>query len=289
VAPKLEWLEAFAEFGEDLNFTHAARRLHLSQPALHAQIRKLSEALGVTLYERRGRRLVLTEAGIEVLRFSRQMHERSRVFVESVGGRRSTRPVVLAAGEGAFLYLLGPAIRRFVRHGPVPLRLLTRAAEPAVEAVVRGDAHLAVAVLSEVPEGLEGSLIADVRHVAVVPRKHPLSRRRRIPLAALSGERLVVPPPGSRLRQSLAAFFASAGHDLKVAVEASGWEPMLHFAGLGVGVAVVNGCCRIPGGLVAVPIEDLPRVRYYLLHAPASLEDERVAALRETVLHSTAS
>jgi DNA-binding transcriptional LysR family regulator len=50
-----EWLTSFIAFAEELNFTRAAARLHISQPAFHVQIRKLAEALGVTLYERAGR------------------------------------------------------------------------------------------------------------------------------------------------------------------------------------------------------------------------------------------
>ena len=283
MVPKFEWLEAFAEFGQDLNFTHAATRLHLSQPALHAQIRKLAEVLDVTLYERRGRRLALTDAGVQALRFAREMRERSKTFVEAVHGHRPTSPVALAAGEGAFLYLLGPAVREFVRRGPVPLRLLTRAGPAAIEAVLRGDAHVAVAVATEVPDGLEGAVLADVRHMAVVPKSHPLAGRSRISVQALAGEALVVPPPGSRLRETLASALASAGHQLEVAVEASGWEPILHFVGLGLGPAVVNGCCRIPRGLVGVPISDLPRVRYQLMTAVGGREDSRVETLRETV------
>ena len=48
----VEWLDAFVTFAEHLNFTRAARARHLSQPARHAQVRKLSEALGATLYRR---------------------------------------------------------------------------------------------------------------------------------------------------------------------------------------------------------------------------------------------
>lgn len=283
MVPKLEWLEAFAEFGEDLNFTHAATRLHLSQPALHAQIRKLAETLEVTLYERRGRRLVLTQAGVQALRFAREMQERSKTFVETVRGHRPSTPLVLAAGEGAFLYLLGPAIRAFALKGPVPLRLLTRAAGPAMEAVLRGDAHVAVAVATEVPDGLKGSVIADMRHMAVVPKSHPLAGRSRISVQALAGESLVVPPPGSRLRETLASSLASQGHQLRVSVEASGWESILHFVGLGLGPAVVNGCCRVPRGLVGVPITDLPRLRYQLLTAVGGGDDLRVEALRDMV------
>ena len=52
---------------------------------------------------------------------------------------------------------------------------------------------------------------------------------------------------------------------LPVALEADGWELMMHFVQLGLGATVVNGCCRIPRGCVGVPFVDLAPSRYYLL------------------------
>lgn len=73
----------------------------------------------------------------------------------STSGRSSAmRPAVLAAGEGAFLYLLGPAIREYRRRGTAPLRLLTRDGPAAVEAVRTGEAHLGVAVAAAASDGV---------------------------------------------------------------------------------------------------------------------------------------
>src|SRR5688572_29951840 len=100
-----EWLHSFVVFAETLNFTHAARRLHISQPALHVQVRKLCEELGVQLYARNGRVLTLTGAGHRVLAFARDQRERTERLVEEVSGIARPQAVVLAAGEGSFLYL----------------------------------------------------------------------------------------------------------------------------------------------------------------------------------------
>mgnify|MGYP001582300038 FL=1 len=118
-------LRSFTIFADRLNFTRAAEELHISQPALHVKIRKFGEGLHVPLYRRLGRRLELTEPGKLVAAFGREMLDRSEAFLRQLtAGGRDDR-VVLAAGEGAFLYLLGPALRHFSRHDPAPLRLLT--------------------------------------------------------------------------------------------------------------------------------------------------------------------
>jgi DNA-binding transcriptional LysR family regulator len=138
-------------FAEHANFTRAAKVLHLSQPALHVQVAKLSEAVGVPLYVLRGRHLELTREGTRLLAFAREMGERSREFVEDLHGRGRREPVVLCAGEGAYLYLLGDALRAYSRSGSVPLRLLTRERTGTIDAVQCGDAQLGVAAVDDVP------------------------------------------------------------------------------------------------------------------------------------------
>ncbi|MCX4243304.1 LysR family transcriptional regulator [Paraliomyxa miuraensis] len=280
---KLEWLEAFAVFGEHLNFTHAAKALHLSQPALHAQIRRLSETLGVPLYGREGRRLRLTAEGEEVLRFARQTRERSAAFVERLRTGHSRQPLVLAAGEGALLYLLGDAVRAFTARGPAPLRLLTRDLEGTLASLRRGEAHVGVAVIDPVPDDLRGTLLAEIPQALVLPRQHPLARRRTIPVSALSELPLVLPPEGRPQREALARALAREGGRLRPAVEATGWELAIHFVGLGLGFAVVNGCCRLPPGLVGRVVPGLPRVRYQVLHRADAEGHVGLAALLGTL------
>ncbi|MEM9455730.1 MAG: LysR family transcriptional regulator [Myxococcota bacterium] len=280
---KLEWLEGFAVFAEHLNFTHAARVLHISQPALHAQIRKLSEVLGVTLYGREGRRLRLTTEGEEVLRFARQTRERSEAFVERLRTGHSRQPLVLAAGEGALLYLLGDAIKAFAARGPAPLRLLTRDRDGTVQALRRGEAHMGVAVLDPVPDDLKGRVLAEIPQALVMPRTHPLARRRTISVAALADLPLVLPPQGRPQREVLARAVAAEGGRLRPSVEATGWELAIHFVTLGLGLAVVNGCCRLPRGLVGRVVPGLPRVRYQVLHRPDAEGHAGLGALRQAL------
>lgn len=105
------WLASFLVFAEEVHFTRAAARLHISQPALHVQIAKLTEVVGARLYVRTGRSLELTRAGKELRAFARDLNERSDAFLTGLGAA-VVRSIVLAAGEGTLLYRLGPIIRR---------------------------------------------------------------------------------------------------------------------------------------------------------------------------------
>lgn len=280
---KSEWLDGFVVFAEHLNFTHAAKALHLSQPALHAQIRRLSEELGVSLYGREGRRLRLTAEGEEVLRFARQSRERTAAFVERLRTGHSQRPVVLAAGEGALLYLLGDAIKGLRGKEAAPLRVLTADGPGVLRALHRGEAHVGVAVIDDVPDELESRVLAEIPQALVMPRAHPLARRRTVPVAALADLPLVLPPRGRPQREMLARVVQGEGGRLRPAVEATGWELAIHFVSLGLGLAVVNGCCRIPAGLVGRVVPGLPSVRYRALVRRDAPAHEGRAALMDAL------
>ena len=162
---KLEWLRSFAAFAESLNFTHAAEALHVSQPALHVQIQKLAEALGVPLYRKVGRELVLTVEGEKLAAFALEIEERSAEFIDELATGSSRRRVVLCAGEGAFLYLLGPTIRSFTKKEPTALELMTVDAAGTLDAVRSGKAHIGVLSLERALPDLTTELMMEVPHM----------------------------------------------------------------------------------------------------------------------------
>ncbi len=280
-----DWLSAFAVFASRLNFTHAARELHLSQPALHVQIGRLSESLGAPLYARRGRRLELTAAGTRLLAFAREGEERERSFIASLEGRGSPGPVALCAGEGAYLHLLGQAIKAFARRRPeVALQLLVRDAAGTVEAVRSGEVHVGIAAFGGTPKGLCAEPICEVGQVVVLPASHPLARKRSLGIKDLGGLPLVVPPEGRPHRIALERALHEAGGALQVAAEANGWQLMVHFVGLGLGLSVVNGFCQVPRSLVRRPLRGMPSVPYAMLTRQDARHGEDVALLRRLVL-----
>lgn len=278
-----EQLRTFAVFAEELSFTRAAGRLHLSQPAVHAQVQKLAAALEVTLYQRQGRRLLLTAQGVECLSFAREQAARLAALRARLTGEADEQPVVLAAGEGAYLYLLGDAIAAFLRPGSRRLRLLTRDRAGTLGALTRGEAQLGVTSLAAVPPELEGRAIAQVPQVVALPRGHALARKRRLRPADLAGEALVLPPPGRPHREAVAGVLAAADVESGPIVEADGWPLMLHFVRLGLGVAVVNGCCRAPAGVLLRPLAGMAPLRYQLLRRRGAARSTAQEALWQLI------
>jgi LysR family transcriptional regulator, low CO2-responsive transcriptional regulator len=285
---RAEWLEAFIAFAEELSFTRAAARLHISQPAFHVQIRRLGEAVGATLYERRGRNLVLAPHGRELLAFARETRDRTEAFLAHLGSAPERSPVVLAAGEGTLLYILAPALGQAVAEGKLRLRVLTRDREGTFAAVATGEAQLGVAATEVVPDRLRATRVHRARMVLIVPRTHRLARQRRIQLKDLEGERLIVPPAASPHRQMLARALGAAGVSWEIAVEAGGWPLMLAYARAGVGLAVVNDICPPPRGTVARPIVELPSIDYNLVQRPGAALSGDAEMLRTLIVSAFA-
>lgn len=283
----LDAVQAFAVFAESLNFSAAAQVLHISQPALHTKIRKLGEQLNTPLYLRHGRTLSLTGQGEAVARLGRELAARTRLFCETMQGQ-AHQPVVLAAGEGAYMYLLGGGIRSFLQGPEARLSLLTADRDRALQHVREGRAQLGVAPLVSVPDDLDAQLLCVVGQALAVPRRHPLAQRKSLKLKDLAGHALIVPPEGRPQRQMLASLFQSQGVEWSVAVEAGGWELMLQFVQMGIGGAVVNACCRIPRGLKLVPIPELPRLHYHLFRMREAMPHPEATRLAK-LLHQHAN
>ncbi|WP_018655066.1 LysR family transcriptional regulator [Actinomadura flavalba] len=271
-------LAAFAVFAEHRNFTRAAEELRISQPSLHAKIRKLGVSLGRPLYVRRGRRLDLTPEGEAVARFARELDARVGAFLTEMRGAAPTRAPVLAAGEGAYLYLLGPAVRALPG-----LRLINGDRARALGAVRTGRADVGVAVLDVLPADLETVLLARYPQVLAMPDDHPLTARATLTLRDLTSAHLVMPPPHGPHRVALERALHAASVRWTTAVEAHGWPLILHFVALGVGLAVVNGCASPPPGVTTRPLTDLPPVPYHAFHLPTRTNTPATTTLLTTI------
>jgi DNA-binding transcriptional LysR family regulator len=274
-----ELLRAFFAFATELNFTRAARRCALSQPALFERVRKLSDQLGVALYVRDGRALALTAEGARVAAFAREWLDRSAKFSLELRGESTRESVTIASGEGAYLYLLGPTLARLGADEALQLELLTLGGPSAVSAVLEGRAHVGVGVVDMPPRGLVAKDALKTPMCAVMSRAHPLAKKSRVTLRELGEARLILPPEGQSHRSFIARAIEGAGSTVAPPIEADGWPLALHFAAMGLGVAVANATCAVPRGAVARPIPELGAVMYRVFHRRGALEGavQRVA------------
>jgi LysR family transcriptional regulator, low CO2-responsive transcriptional regulator len=272
-------LRAFAVFAEHRNFTAAARQLHISQPSLHVKIAKLSGALGIPLYERHGRGLVLTRAGEDLAAYAQDARRGLKDFLARL--EAGDQEVAIASGRGTLRWVIGDAIRQLTAHGD-RVRILTADRDQALEALATGRADIAVVAYDPPGTRFAAREIASFAQMLVIGADHPLADRKWLRLADLAGLDLVVPPAHRPHRRSLERALLDAGVPWQPIAESDGWDLLVHFASLGIGATVVNGCVGLPAGLVGIPIRNLPRVRYW-----AAWREQRRTRAEAFLAHAT--
>ncbi len=279
-------LSSFSVFAEELNFTRAAKRLHISQPALHVQIAKLAESVEAPLYRRRGRSLELTSAGRHLQRFALDQQQQHEAIRAQLRGEVPVPRITLASGTGALLYVMGPAVVEFRKRTKVQLRILARDAAGTLAALSHGEAHAGIVAKESVPDEFSTTLLARSHLRAVMPSRVPLARKRRLRIRDLQGQALILPPPDRPHRQQVERALQSADVSWQLALETTGWEVMLRYASLGLGIALVNDICHVPRGLVSRPFADFPAVTYRWVEADTRRDLPELVQLRQLALQA---
>jgi DNA-binding transcriptional LysR family regulator len=219
---ELRQVEYVVGVAEHDGFTRAATALHVSQPALSEGIARLEAELGVALFHRVGRRVLLTSAGEAFLDPARRLLRDREVLTSSVAG-----VVGLEAGRLDLVTLptlagepLAPLVGRFRRAHPGVVVHVEQPEEDrgVADRVRRGDAELGLADLPIDEPGLVTERLLTQELVAVLPAGAPLADRKRLTVGDLAATPLVLTPPGTPMRLRVDQAFADAGISPALAV-----------------------------------------------------------------------
>jgi LysR family transcriptional regulator for metE and metH len=188
----LELVRAIAEEG---SVTRAGLRLHLTQSALSHQLRDAEERLGVRLFDRVGRRLLLSAAGERLLDAARSvLAELDRVEAELRGGAAKPRERIRLTTQCYTVYHWLPLrLRRFQRaHPDVEIEVVAGATEDPIPALAGGQIDLAIVHRHGRDPRLRFRPLFRDEMVVVMPKAHPLTRSRFVAAADLASERLIL-------------------------------------------------------------------------------------------------
>jgi aminoethylphosphonate catabolism LysR family transcriptional regulator len=233
-------LRAFHAVASEGSFTKAAEALHVTQPTLSGQVKGLEEFYGVRLFDRRGRRVVPTALGQELLVLTRRLFSLEAETEHLLSAAQGLRKGHLRVGADA-PYHVTAALSAFTQRYP-GIRISLTVGNSAELAHDLLEHKLDVAVLANVT-GDARFFAKPLRHdrlVAFVAKTHPWARRRRIDLAELHEQRLVLREQGSATRQVFETAMARRGLVRGEVLDMNSREAVRETVAAGLGVGVVS-------------------------------------------------
>jgi len=260
-------LNVFVHVAETLSFTGAAKRLHVSQPAVSMQMSNLENRLNTVLFDRSGRNIALTEAAEVLLPLARDMLNLSTQIEETMTSLRGdlVGHLRIACSTTAGRYTLPHLIARFRRQHPgVRVTVSVCSPEAAIEQVCDGRSQIGVLSREAASKEVEYRSFFDDQVVLVVPASHPWAGRESTTPEDLIGQPFILREELAGSRRVMQAGLLEHDirlNDLDVVMELGSAEAIATAIEAGIGISfisrmVVQRCIR-DGYLAEVPVEGL--------------------------------
>ena len=247
----LRYLRTFVGIAEAGTMARAGARLNVSQPAASRQILALEAELGVRLFDRIGRRLRLSSEGEDLLRQSRRLLMEAELLNERARTLKGGHTGILRVGATPMVIenTLSPFLSQYrLRHPGVEVHFVEDGGLRLPGRLEHGDVHLALIVPDD---RFRNRLLYPVHNLAVLPSKHPLSRRRVLDVGDLADQPLLLLHRSFGSREWFEAACNIAHIRPRVLLESAAPHTLIALTGAGYGVAVVPSTVRVPDGQCA--------------------------------------
>jgi len=269
----LRQLKVFEAMARNLSFSRAAEELHLTQPAVSIQVKKLEEHAGLPLFEQLGKKIHLTPAGEEMLHSSRLIIQQFKEVEQAMtqfkgvsGGKLNV--AVISAGDYFVPRLLVEFARR---HKGVTLNLSVHNREALLGQLADNLTDLAIMVRPPLDMDTVAEPFAPHPYVIVATPDHPLAARQHIPVSRLAREPFVVREKGSDPRNSMEEGFGGHLADLNIAMEIKSTETIKQAVIAGMGVSFLSAYTISlelqAGSLTVLDVQGFPlMLHWYVVH-----------------------
>ena len=265
----LRQLDTFLEVARQLSVSRAADLLHVTQPAVSMQIHQLEDILGLALYEQVGRKIRLTDAGVDFETYAIGAMAQLKQLDDAMAQRRGLKQGRVSLGIVStakyFVPMLLVAFRK--RFPDIDIALQIHNRENIMQLLSRNEIDLVI--MGRAPDGLDCVATAFATNPlgVISSPEHPLSRRRGAPLSMLNGQEFVVRESGSGTRQAMERLFAENDLHPRIVMEMPSNETIKQAVMAGMGLSFLSlRTIRhelASGHLVLLDVLGLPLVRHW--------------------------
>ncbi|MEO8598494.1 MAG: LysR family transcriptional regulator [bacterium] len=265
----LRQLDTFLEVARELSISRAAEKLHVTQPAVSMQMRQVEEAVGMPLYEQTGRKIRLTDAGLDFQQYAiaaiAQLKQLEDAMAERRGIKKGRVELAIVSTAKYFVPMLLMLFRKKFPAIEVVLQIHNR--ESIINLLARNEIDLVI--MGNTPDSIECAATAFATNPMgiISAPEHPLSRRRNAPLSILNDQEFVVREKGSGTRQLMERLFVEHEIDPHIVMEMPSNETIKQAVMAGMGLSFLSlRTIRhelASGHLVLLDIEGMPIVRHW--------------------------
>jgi LysR family transcriptional regulator, low CO2-responsive transcriptional regulator len=232
-------LRAFHAVATEGSFTRAAQLLNVTQPTLSGQVRALEERFGVRLFDRRKRRIEVTDIGRNLLDITFRMFSLELEAVQVLGAAHALKRGHLRIGADAPYHSV-PFLTAFHRRYPeLRLSMTMGNTKSLLDDLLDQRCDVAIAANVETDTRIFATPFRQDHFIAFVDRAHPWARRRSVKLAELASQRLLLREPTSNTRQTFDAAMIKAGVDVGEILEIGSREAIKEAVAAGLGVGII--------------------------------------------------
>ena len=243
---ELYQLRYFVAVADTANFTRAAERSHVSQPALSQQILNLEAEVGHKLFHRLGRKAVLTEAGSAFLERARRILFEVENATRELSDHPSLgRRIAVGAVQTVMPYLLTPFIARCRElHPNLTIDAREGFRDPLVHAVVEGELDLAVVPLPVKEPRVSVEPLLSEPLMLVVGKEHAFASRSEISIEDLAEETFISLGDSSTLAAQIREFFGDRNFVPRIRHRCAQVATLKLFAAMGLGISLLPELAR---------------------------------------------
>lgn len=238
----LRQMKVFKTVAEQLNYTQAARELHLSQPAVSMQVKQLEDAVGLPLFEHTGKKIQLTEAGREIYQYARTLFQTFGEMEEVIAAMKGLSTGRLNVAVASTVNYFAPRLlAAFSRSYPgIDLHLDVTNRQRLMELLKANEIDIVLMGLPPEDIELECEPFMENPLVVIAPPGHPLQNVGHIPAQRLGEEVFITREEGSGTRLAMERFFTERHITISAGMQMTRNEAIKQAVRAGMGLGVVS-------------------------------------------------
>ncbi len=235
-------LASFLEVAKLQSFSRAAEKIYRTQPAISAQVRLLEQECGEKLFDRSGKRVLLTPAGEILRRYAEKLLDLQKEALQTIAELNQTPrgKLYIGANEATCLYVLPKTFAKFKQLYPlVQISIYRNFSHKILQKVQEGAVDLGIVTLPQTANNMEVIPVFRDEVQVVVPKTHALAKSRSVTVAEVAHYPLILPKTG-HTRVVMDRLLRDHRDHIQISMELASVETIKKFVGAGLGISLIS-------------------------------------------------